>query len=169
MYQPVKRKAFIKWQKPNVRVAYALIAPAIASIYFFGWRSLLLLACVNLAGFITEYVFLRAYYKEPVTSAVFVTSFLFTLSPYPADLDRCSGHCIRCPFLKNGIRRVREKYIQPGAYRKGFYLYQFRRVHDSIVGQPFSKFSGWVRVFCCRHGNKSDSHDENFSNEFQRV
>jgi Na+-transporting NADH:ubiquinone oxidoreductase subunit B len=83
MDQPVKRKPFIKWQKPNVRVVYALIAPAIASIYFFGWRSLLLLACVTLAGFITEYVFLRAYYKEPVTSAVFVTSFLFTLSLPP--------------------------------------------------------------------------------------
>ena len=83
MDQQEKRQPLIKWQKPNVGVIYALIAPAIASIYFFGWRSLLLLACVSLAGFLTEYFFLRAYYKEPVTSAVFVSSFLFTLSLPP--------------------------------------------------------------------------------------
>jgi Na+-transporting NADH:ubiquinone oxidoreductase subunit B len=81
--KPVAKKKIIKWQKPNVNVVYALIPASIASIYFFGWHSLLLLAAVNLAGFLTEYLFLRAYYKEPVTSAVFVSSFLFTLSLPP--------------------------------------------------------------------------------------
>jgi Na+-transporting NADH:ubiquinone oxidoreductase subunit B len=81
--KPVAKKKIIRWQKPNVHVVYALIPASIASIYFFGWRSLLLLAVVNLAGFLTEYLFLSAYYKEPVTSAVFVSSFLFTLSLPP--------------------------------------------------------------------------------------
>jgi Na+-transporting NADH:ubiquinone oxidoreductase subunit B len=81
--KPVKKTPLIKWQKPNVNVVYALIPPAVASIYFFGWRSLLLLSVVCVAGFLTEYLFLKAYYKEPVTSAVFVSCFLFTLSLPP--------------------------------------------------------------------------------------
>ena len=64
--KPVKKKRLIKWQKPNVNVMYALIPAIIASIYFFGWRSLLMLAVVCVAGFLTEFVFLKAYYKEPV-------------------------------------------------------------------------------------------------------
>lgn len=79
----VRKKPLIKWQKPNVGVLYSLIPAAIASIYFFGWRSLLLLGAVNIAGFLTEYIFLKIYYKEPVTSAVFVSSCLFTLSLPP--------------------------------------------------------------------------------------
>jgi Na+-transporting NADH:ubiquinone oxidoreductase subunit B len=81
--KPVPKKKLIKWQKPNLHVVYALIPASIASIYYFGWRSLLILAVVNLAGFLTEYLFLRAYYKEPVTSAVFVSSFIYTLSLPP--------------------------------------------------------------------------------------
>jgi Na+-transporting NADH:ubiquinone oxidoreductase subunit B len=81
--KPAKKKSLIKWQKPNVNVMYALIPAIIASMYFFGWRSLLMLAVVCIAGFLTEFVFLKAYYKEPVTSAVFVSCFLFTLSLPP--------------------------------------------------------------------------------------
>ena len=77
------RKPLIKWQKPNVGVIYALIPASIASIYFFGWRSLLVIAVVSLAGFIAEFTFLKFYFKEPVTSAVFVTSLLFSLSMPP--------------------------------------------------------------------------------------
>lgn len=77
------RKPIVKWQRPNMGVLYALIPASIGSIYFFGWRSLLIIAVVSLAGFITEFAFLRFYYKEPVTSAVFVTSLLFSLSMPP--------------------------------------------------------------------------------------
>lgn len=83
MNQQVKKKPLIKWQKPNVGVMYALIPAIIASIFYFGWRSLLLLTVVTIAGFLTEYIFLKAYYKEPVSSAVFVSCFLFTLSLPP--------------------------------------------------------------------------------------
>lgn len=83
MNQLAKKKSFIKWQKPNVGVMIALIPAIIASIYYFGWRSLLLLSAVTVAGFLTEYIFLQAYYKEPVSSAVFVSCFLFTLALPP--------------------------------------------------------------------------------------
>lgn len=78
-----KKQPLIRWQKPNNGVAIALVPVIIYSIYTFGWRSLLLLAVVTAAGFLTEYVFLRAYYKEPVSSAIFVTTFLFTLTLPP--------------------------------------------------------------------------------------
>jgi Na+-transporting NADH:ubiquinone oxidoreductase subunit B len=83
MNQQAKKKPLIKWQKPNVGVMIALIPVIIASIYYFGWRSLLLLSVVSVAGFLTEYIFLQAYYKEPVSSAVFVSCFLFTLTLPP--------------------------------------------------------------------------------------
>ena len=83
MNQKEKRKPLVKWQKPNVGVMIALVPAIIASIYYFGWRSLLLLFVVTVAGFLTEYIFLQVYYKEPVSSAVFVSSFLLTLSLPP--------------------------------------------------------------------------------------
>lgn len=64
------------------RVLIALIPAAAASVYFFGWRALVLLAAVNLAGFLTEFVFTR-FSKAEVSSAVFVSCFLFALSLPP--------------------------------------------------------------------------------------
>ena len=81
MAQP-KKKPLIMWQPPMVKVVTALVPLSIASIYFFGWRTLVILAIVNAAGFLCELVFARVY-KQQVTSAVFVTSFLFALSLPP--------------------------------------------------------------------------------------
>jgi len=81
--KPVKKKPLIKWQRPNVHVMYALAPAMVASVYFFGWRSLLMLSVVCVAGFLTEYFYLRVTYKEPVSSAVFVSCFLFALSLPP--------------------------------------------------------------------------------------
>ena len=81
--KPVRKKPLIKWQRPNVHVMYALAPAVVASIYFFGWRSLLMLSVVCVAGFLTEYFFLKSTYKEPVSSAVFVSCFLFGLSLPP--------------------------------------------------------------------------------------
>jgi Na+-transporting NADH:ubiquinone oxidoreductase subunit B len=78
-----RKQPLIRWQKPNNGVVLSLIPVTIFSIYAFGWRSLLLLVVVNAAAFTAEYLFLRFYYKEPVSSAVFVTAFLFTLTIPP--------------------------------------------------------------------------------------
>lgn len=77
-----KKQALITWQLPMKRVLHALVPIAIASVYFFGWRSVVLLAVANAVAFVTEYLFLRSY-KEPVTSAIFVTGSLFALSLPP--------------------------------------------------------------------------------------
>ena len=73
----------IKKQPIMLRMIYALIPLALISIYFFGWRSLLILAVVNVAGFLAEYVFAKIY-RLKVSTAVFVTNFLFALSLPPS-------------------------------------------------------------------------------------
>ena len=72
----------IRWQAPMVRVLVALIPLIVSAVYFFGWRVIVMLAAVNLAGFAVEYAFTRQW-KEPVSSAVFVSGCLFTLSLPP--------------------------------------------------------------------------------------
>ncbi len=65
-----------------LRVCYALIPLVLASIYLFGWRSLALMGTVLFFGIITEALFTYPQGK-PVTSAVFVTGLIFTLSLPP--------------------------------------------------------------------------------------
>jgi len=79
---PGKPKKLINWQLPMQRVLYAL-APIVASgVYFFGWRSLLVVAVANAVAFASEYAF-TSREGQPVTSAVFVTGTLFALSLPP--------------------------------------------------------------------------------------
>lgn len=72
----------IKWQAPMSQVLYALIPLILAGVYYFGWRVLVVIAAANVAGFLTEYLFLRSA-RQPVTSAVFVTNTLFAMSLPP--------------------------------------------------------------------------------------
>ncbi len=60
----------------------ALTPIVLSSIYFFGWRALLIIALANVVGFSVEQIFVRQW-KQPVTSAVFVTNTLFALSLPP--------------------------------------------------------------------------------------
>ncbi len=76
------KKSLIKWQKPMNKVLYALVPVIVASIYFFGWRSLIMLAVANFVAFISEYCFVK-YYKTQVTSSVFVSATIFSLSLPP--------------------------------------------------------------------------------------
>jgi len=74
-------KLFLK-QRVMLKVCYALIPIVLASIYLFGLRSLTLLAVVVIFGVASEAVFVLKEGK-PVTSAVFVTCFIFSLSLPP--------------------------------------------------------------------------------------
>ncbi len=75
-----KKKLLV--QKPMLRVSYALTPLVLVSIYLFGWRALVLAGLVLVCGFITEALFTFPRGK-PVTSAVFVTGLIFTLSLPP--------------------------------------------------------------------------------------
>jgi Na+-transporting NADH:ubiquinone oxidoreductase subunit B len=70
------------WQKPMLQVCYALIPLVLASIYLFGWRTLVLTGTVLFFGIVTEAIFTFSQGK-PVTSAGFVTGLIFTLSLPP--------------------------------------------------------------------------------------
>lgn len=72
MKQPMMRK-----------VLYALIPLILASVYFFGWRSLLVIAVSCAAGVFAEWLFKRSG-KKPVTEAVFVSAVLYSLTLPPA-------------------------------------------------------------------------------------
>ena len=69
-------------QAAMLQVCYALMPVALASIYFFGWRSLILIVVTFLSGITAEAIFTFRQGK-PVTSAVFVTCFIFSLSLPP--------------------------------------------------------------------------------------
>ena len=79
---PAKQKKIINWQLPMKRVLYALVPIVVSSVYFFGWRALVVLIVANAAGVLSEAIFTRKA-GQPVTSAVFVTSTLFALSLPP--------------------------------------------------------------------------------------
>ena len=85
MTQP-KQSALRKYlsiQQPMLRVCAALVPTTIFSIYLFGWRALFLLLTVLVFGTATEAAFVIPQ-KRPITSAVFVTCMIFTLSLPPA-------------------------------------------------------------------------------------
>lgn len=69
-------------QPPMLRVCYALAPLVVAAVYLFGWRSLVLIGLAFLFGIATEAVFTLKQGK-PVTSAVFVTCLIFSLSLPP--------------------------------------------------------------------------------------
>ncbi|MFW5712512.1 MAG: RnfABCDGE type electron transport complex subunit D, partial [Spirochaetota bacterium] len=77
-----KKNSFMQMQPPMIKVVYALVPLVVASIYYFGWRFLLVLALVNAVGILTEYLMARTYSMK-VTSSVLVTNFLFALSLPP--------------------------------------------------------------------------------------
>jgi Na+-transporting NADH:ubiquinone oxidoreductase subunit B len=70
------------WQKPMLRVCYALVPLVFASIYLFGWRTLAIAGAVLFFAILTEAAFTYPQ-KKPVTSAVLVTGLIFTLSLPP--------------------------------------------------------------------------------------
>ena len=75
-------KKLLMIQRPMLRVCYGLTPLVFASIYLFGWRSLLLIAVALIFGIASEAAFTLKK-GRPVTSAVFVTCLIFSLSLPP--------------------------------------------------------------------------------------
>lgn len=74
-------KYFMK-QKMMRTVMLSLLPIIIGSIFFFGWRTLILLGWVNLVACITEYIFEKKSGKKnpKISEAVFITSTLFVMT-----------------------------------------------------------------------------------------
>jgi len=69
-------------QRPMLQVCYALSPLVLASIYLFGWRTFFLIGVILVFGIATEAAFTLKQGK-PITSAVFVTCLIFSLSLPP--------------------------------------------------------------------------------------
>lgn len=78
MVEESKPKPILRKQPAIRRVLLALLPCVAGAIYFFGWRSLFLIAWAGVVGFVVEWIFTRRR-REPVTEAVFVTTTLFAL------------------------------------------------------------------------------------------
>ncbi len=78
---PQQRK-WVNWQQPMKHVLVASVPLTVAAVYLFGWRILAMMLLVTVAAYVTEAVFTRQW-KEPVSSAVFVSAVLFTFSLPP--------------------------------------------------------------------------------------
>lgn len=77
-----KKTPIIRAQLPMKRVLIALVPIVASSVYFFGWRALIMVLLCNVVAFLTELAFARVY-RESVTQAVFVTGSLFALALPP--------------------------------------------------------------------------------------
>ena len=130
------------------RVLYALVPVVIASVHFFGWRSLLTLLVVNIAGFATEYAFTRVY-KEPVTSAVFVTNFLFTLS-LPPTLPlwmAVIGIVFGVTFGEMVFGGFGRNIFNPALVGRAFVYVSFPVHMNSVWAEPFGGVLGGIVRF----------------------
>ncbi len=78
----MKGKPKFKKQKMMNRVLYALIPALLGSVYFFGWRCLVMLLFVCAVGCATEF-YMAKRRNDPLTAACLVTCFLFALSLPP--------------------------------------------------------------------------------------
>lgn len=79
---PQKKIKWINWQRPMRQVLYACAPMLVLAIYFFGWRVAAMALLTAAAAYATEAAFTRRW-GEPVSSAVFVSSILFTFSLPP--------------------------------------------------------------------------------------
>jgi hypothetical protein len=72
-------KAGLLRKQPVMRRVLVALLPCVAgSVYYFGWRSLAMIAFCCAWGFLLEWLFCRKR-SEPVSEAVFVTAVLFAL------------------------------------------------------------------------------------------
>lgn len=65
------------------RVLYALIPSVVFAVYLFGWRIMAVIISANLAGYLTEYLFIRNKKGGKVSMACFVTASLVAMTLPP--------------------------------------------------------------------------------------
>lgn len=82
MVQTLKTRSVLRKQPAMRRMLIAMIPPAAGSVYFFGWRSLVMILFCGAIGFVYEWLFCR-WRKEPISEALFVTATLFALAMPP--------------------------------------------------------------------------------------
>jgi Na+-transporting NADH:ubiquinone oxidoreductase subunit B len=138
-----KKQKLIQWQLPMKRVLYALIPAVMASIYFYGWRALIVLAIVTVVGFLTEFVFLLRR-KESVTSAVFVSGFILALSLPPTIpyWMAALGALVGILFGKMAFGGFGKNVFNPAMVGRAFLYISFGGHLTASWANPFVGFPG---------------------------
>ena len=141
-------RSLVNWQPPMRRVLIGLAPAALLSVYLFGWHSLLTLAVVCLFGWLTEYLFLRQY-REPASSAVFVTAFIFALS-LPPNLPlwiAVVGVVFGVLFGKMVFGGFGRNVFNPAMVGRAFIYISFARFMTAQWVEPFGGFPGGFGAF----------------------
>ncbi|MFP4497470.1 MAG: RnfABCDGE type electron transport complex subunit D [Vulcanimicrobiota bacterium] len=153
---PQTKKKLILWQLPMQRVLYALAPLAIASVYLFGWRGLLVILTANVAGFATEWLFLKNE-KQPVSSAVFVTNSILALSiPVTLPLWMVAlGAVFAVTFGKMVFGGFGRNIFNPAMVGRAFLYVSFGRHMTNMWVEPYSGFpAGFAHLW---RGNTPDA------------
>jgi Na+-transporting NADH:ubiquinone oxidoreductase subunit B len=138
-----KKQKLVQWQLPMKRVLLALIPAVIASIYFYGWRALVILVIVNVVGFLTEFLFLLRR-RESVTSAVFVSNFILALCLPPTIpyWMAAMGAVVGILFGKMAFGGFGKNVFNPAMVGRAFLYISFGGQLTASWANPFTGFPG---------------------------
>lgn len=78
MTETRKKKTFTRRQPLMRRMIIALLPCVVASVYFYGWRSLAVIIVSCIIAYLVEYLFLKRF-NESVSEAVFVSAIIYAL------------------------------------------------------------------------------------------
>ncbi|NOZ20915.1 MAG: RnfABCDGE type electron transport complex subunit D [Planctomycetes bacterium] len=122
-----------------INVLVAAAPPLLGSVYFFGLRSLLVLAVCNGVGFVVEWLFVRQRGK-PVTSAVFVTATLYSLilPPQTPLLIAVVGIVVAVLFGKMVFGGFGANVFNPALVGRCFVYVNFPKHITSDWADPFT-------------------------------
>lgn len=143
-------KKFMK-QKMMRHVLIALIPVSLMSIYLFGWRMLLLLAFVTVAGVLSEYgvMYLIQKEKTKVSEAVFVSCLLYTLTLPPSTPIWIAvvGIVFAIIFAKGAFGGFGQNIFNPALVARCFVYISFPQQLTVSWTTPFSGFPGGFAQF----------------------
>jgi len=144
---PQPKTRWINWQQPMKQVLFACAPLLAASIYLFGWRVAAMLALTAAAAYATEAAFTRRW-KEPVSSAVFVSATLFTFS-LPPTLPfwmAVVGILFAILFGKMVYGGFGRNVFNPALTGRAFIYICFGNYMTAQWYEPWTRFpAGWVR------------------------
>lgn len=139
----------IKFMKQGAmqKVLYSLVPLLIFSIGTYGWRVLLLLFVSCLSGLVTEWFFKRKT-KKPLSKAVFVSGFLFTLTLPPRTplWIAAIGMIFGILFARETFGGFGRNVFNPAAASRAFVYVSFVKFMTAQWSEPAVPFmSGFTR------------------------
>lgn len=141
------KKYFIR-QKMMRTVIISLIPLIFASIYFFGWRALILQLIVLIAGIATEWIYERKQGKK-VSEAIFVTCILYTLTlpPRTPFWIAVVGIVFGVFFAKEIFGGFGKNLFNPALVARAFVYISFPEPLTSKWSQPAIGFPGGFSTY----------------------